>query len=367
MASFNFRSFVRACCAGLRALASAYRGAWLAKKASALDVGFEVAPEEQEFFALIVEHFDAAYYAESYSDSPDTAADALKHWLDRGVKEGRQIARSVILRYGKVARRSSSSNWKHYKWRGEDVAARFSPPIPQQILSQILNQVRHEPALLAPGAKTIANLVRLERESDSFIDVAGLQRAIAQRTEILVIVPDFNSSPSQVLVVDLVAALAQAGLGSIRTIITDRESTGNSDDFVPAPFKTTNPIYWQDFWIRGPETVRMAKLAYLVGLLLPRITIVADSSHGYETVTRFGPGLSQRTKIYSVFEGSERGSELAARFARDLLPVSTVLTDGVALAARLREQHDGLPGYGIEFLPDHPSAAFVACVTRLFQ
>jgi hypothetical protein len=351
----------------LQALESAYGSAWPTNKISALDVGFEIASEEREFFALIVEHFDAAYYAGCYNDSPDTAVDALKHWLDRGVKEGRQIARSVVLRYGKAARRSSSSNWKHYKWRGEDVAARPNAPIPQQIISQILNQARHEPAVLAPGAKAIANLARLERESDGFIDVAGLQRAIAQRTEILVIVSDFGSYPSQGLVADLIAALAEAGLGSIQTIVTDCESTENSDNFVPEPFKTTNLIYWQDFWIRGPETVRMAKLAYLVGLLLPRLTIVADSRHGFETVSRFGPGLSQRTKIYSLFEGTAPGAYFAARFARDLLPVSTVLTDSVALAARLKEQCDDLPGYGIELLPDHPSAAFVACVKRLFK
>jgi hypothetical protein len=240
-------------------------------------------------------------------------------------------------------------------------------PIPQQILSQIFNQARHEPAVLAPGAKAIANLVRLERESDGFVDVAGLQRALAQRTEILVIVPDFGSYPSQGLVADLVAALAEAGLGSIRTIVTDCESTENSDNLIPEPFKTTNLIYWQDFWIRGPETMRMAKLAYLIGLLLPRVTIIAGSRHGYETVSRFGPGLSQRTKIYSLFEGTERGGDFAARFARDLLPVSTALTDAVALAARLKEQCDDLPGYGIELLPDHPSAAFVACVKRLFK
>jgi hypothetical protein len=327
----------------------------------------EIAATDKAFFEFVLEHFDAAYYAGCYNDSPDTAVDALKHWLDRGVKEGRQISRSVVLRYGKVARRSSSPNWSHYKWRGEDVAARPNAPIPQQVMSQIFDQARHEPALLAPGAKAIANLARLERESDGFIDVAGLQRAIPRRTDILVIVPDFRSSPSQGLVVDLVAALPQAGVGSIRTIIAECESTEHSDNLIPAPFKTTNLLYWLDFWIRGPETVRMAKLAYLIGLLLPRFTIVANSRHGYETVRRFGPGLAQRTKIYSLFEGTESGSDLAACFARDLLPVSTVLTDDVALAARLREQRDDLPGYGIELLPDHPSAAFAACATRLFK
>jgi hypothetical protein len=367
VASFNFASFVKACRLVLRALEAAYQRARPTNKISALEVGFEIAPEQQEFLALIVEHFDAAYYARCYSDSPDSAADALKQWLDRGVREGRQIARSVVLRYGKAARRSSSSNWTHYKWRGEDVAARPNAPIPQQIISQILNQARHEPALLAPGVRTIANLARLERESDGFIDVAGLQRTITQRTEILVIVPDFNSGPSQGLVVDLVAALAQTGLGSIRTIITECESTEHSDNLIAAPFNATKPVYWQDFWIRGPESVKMAKLAYLIGLLLPRVTIVAGSRHGYETVSRFGPGLAQRTRIYSLFEGTERGGDFAALFARDLLPVSALLTDDAALATRLREQCNDLPGYGIELLPGHPSAAFTACIARLFK
>jgi hypothetical protein len=337
-------------------------------RADAFATDSQIGPEDRQFLAFVSEHFNAAYYTARYGDAGGAEIDPFEHWLTCGINEERQISHSVVLRYGKVATRSSSANWKHYRWRRQDIAARLNAPIPAGIISQIFNQARHDPAVLAPGANSVAQLTRVERESDGYIDVAGLQGAIQQRTEFLVIVPHLSIDPGQCCSKDLVAALTEADIGSVRTIVTDHDSSENSNNLsIPVPFKSTNVLYWQDFWIRGPEVVKMAKLAYLIGVLLPRVTIVANSRHGYEMISRFGLGLSQRTKIYSLFESTEQGVEFAARFARRTLPAGTALTDDAALAARLSEQFAEVLGNGIVALPDHPSAAFNAAVTELFM
>jgi hypothetical protein len=325
---------------------------------------FEIAPEEEGFFSFIAEHFDSLYYLGSYSDVAQAGIDPLEHWLNYGLREGRQISRSVDVRHGKIARRSSDRNWKRYCWRGEDIAVRQIKPIPPEIMAQICNQARHDAAVLAAGANSIVN--RGDREGLGHIDVAGLQRAIPHGMEFLLVVPDLSGVGDQGFAADLIAALSDAGFCSIQTIVADQESPqGFTESDIPEPFRTTKVLFWQDFLIVSPAVLR---LAMLIRVLRPRVTIVASSRVGHEMVARFGRALSECTKMYCIFTDVAQNAEFGASFPRETLPFATALTEDSVLAARLREQYSDVLGYSVAVLPQkrHSPAAFLDAVAALF-
>lgn len=322
----------------------------------------EIAPEEKEFFAFVAEHFNATYYLESYSDVARAGVDPLEHWLSLGVKEERQISKSVVVRHGKIARRSTNRNWKHYQWRGEDVAVRLIGPIPPEVMIQIVNQARHDPEVLAAGEA----VNRGHRESVGPIDVAGLQRAIPNTVEFLVLVPSLGAGHDQKLTTDVVGALNIGGFKSIQTLVVDQESPANfGESHVPEPFRPTNVLFWPDFCVANPG---LARLAQFVRLLRPRAAIIGNSPESREMVAQFGRALSERTRLFCIYTSSGSGHEIDVRFPRRTLPFATGLTDDPVLAAGLREQFGDVLGHEAVLLPDkrQSPAAFHDAVMALF-
>jgi hypothetical protein len=288
--------------------------------------------EEREFFAFLAAHFDPAYYLAAHPDASPMGIDPLAHWLGRGIAEGRQISPATELRFGGIAKRSSSHIWRHYRWGGYDIAARETRPIPLSVAAQVARQARHDPALPASTVQP-----RPQDRDNLQIDVAGLRRAISRRPEFVVIVSELRDRRGRWLAADLVAALIEAGFGPIQSIVADGERPEAFERFlVPEPFRGTNPVFWQDFWVHGPDAVKPGLLAQLVSVLRPRVTIVGDSRIGQEMLSRFGRGLSQRGALYSLFDKAAGADAVAPRHARGTLPFATALTDDPALAARLR-------------------------------
>jgi hypothetical protein len=336
-------------------------------EAETLQKELQIEREQGEFFALLAAHFDAAFYLATYGDAANSGIDPLQHWLNCGLKDGRQISRSVVLRHGNPARRSSSRIWKHYQWRGQDIAVRFTKPIPAEVTAQILDQARHEPAVLAVGADAVAKMSQQDREN-VHLDVAGLRRALPHRIEFLLIVPSVGGRGAQGFVADLVAALSDAGLRPIQTIVVDEESPPHFDrSTIAEPLRNTDLLFWHDFWIHGPEAVNLSQLAQLVSLLRPHVTIVADSPRGSEMIARFGRALSQRTELYWLCSEAPAGNEIDARLAPLTLPFATALTEDGASAERLRQRYGNLADRGIVALPRRPPAALRDAVTVLFR
>jgi hypothetical protein len=333
-------------------------------QAATLRHNFEIAPEEEAFFAFIAEHFNSFYYLGSYSDVAEAGVDPLEHWLNAGFKEGRQISNSIVLRYGKVANRSTNRNWRHYRWRGEDIAVRLIEPIPPDVVTQILNQARHDPEVLAAGQGNTGNLGH--RESVGPIDVAGLQRAIPNAVEFLVLAPNLGTGDDQKLTTNVVDALNVAGFRSIQTLVVDQESpVGFDESHVPEPFRATNVRFWLDFSVANPG---LARLAQFIRLLRPRATIVANTRDGREIVAQFGRALSERTRLFCIYTSSGSGHEIDVRFPRRTLPFATGLTDDSVLAAGLRDQFGDVLGHEAVLLPSRlqSPAAFHDAVMALF-
>jgi hypothetical protein len=77
-------------------------------------------------------------------------------------------------------------------------------------------------------------------------------------------------------------------------------------------------------------------LAQLIGVLRPRVTIVAGSNHGQELVARFGRSVGRRTQLYCLYEETADEDALASRYAARTLPFATALAGSSKLAAQLR-------------------------------
>jgi hypothetical protein len=327
-----------------------------------LDSPFSIEPEQNDFLGFVVEHFNPTYYLSAFADVAESPLDPLQHWLTFGFAEQRQISRSVVLRQGEVARRSSSRIWRHYRWRGEDVAARLINPLSPEVMGQIVNQARHDPAVFAAGS--LEQLSQQDREN-GHLDVAGLWRALARRPEFLLAVPDLGTGAAGRFTVDL--ALALTSMGSIHAIVVDQDSERRCDpSAVPEPWRSIDVLFWRDFWIHGPESVNSAQLAQLISVVHPRVTIVADSRRAFEMVARYGRALSQRTKLYCLCTAEALGNDDNSLLVLQTLPFATALTDDVAFAERLR-RHGDQPDHGVVALPSHCAPDFRDAVAAAFR
>jgi hypothetical protein len=323
----------------------------------------KVRVEGAEFCALVGKYFDADYYKQSYVDVASTGLDPLEHWLSHGFREGRQFSRSVLVRVGTIAKRSADRNWRFFRWRGIDMAFRILPPVAPSVMSQIINQGQHDSAVLAPGVDAIKNLVFSDRE-DVHLNVAGLQDAIQDDPEFLLIVP--TAEGEQGLVSDLAGALRAPPFGVVQTIITEQESANAADQPAsPECFEATQPVFWRDFWIEGPEHVKLWQLAQLIRVLRPRVTIVAGSRHGYEAVARFGRCLMEHTKLFCVYAAADEG--VFSHYVSRTLPFAVALTDDEPLATDWRERYGDILGHAVVTVQCQSSTLLLDTVVALFE
>jgi hypothetical protein len=319
----------------------------------------ETAAANEDFYSFVVKHFDANYYLQTYVDVASSGLSPLEHWLGHGFREGRQFSESILVRLGTSGKRSSDRNWRLFRWRETDIALRVLPPVPSKVVSQILNQARHDPAVLAAGLDAIKNLTLSDRE-DVHLNVAGLQHAIRPDPEFLLIVPRTNCEQ------DLVAALSNAGFGLVQSIITDQESAdadGQAD--IAKGVQPSEPVFWRDFWIHDREDVKLYQLAQLIRVLRPRITIVAASRHGYEVVARYGRCLLEHTKLFCIYSTVDEGA--FADYPGRTLPFAIALTDDDRLTAEWRERYRDVLLGGIATLPRHSPSSFLNTVVTLFK
>jgi glycosyltransferase involved in cell wall biosynthesis len=341
---------------------------------------FEVALEEQEFVAFVEQHFDPAKYLEINTDVAEAGLDPLQHWLNHGLRECRRIAPNIEVLSGEYADSFYCRNWSHYRWRGQAVAVRTSKPVPAGIMAQILNQARHDPAVLAPGLPTIANLRQFagtDLQIRDGVDAQGLLAAIPQRPEALIITSFIRLGAAEKYVASLIVALKSSGYRSIQVVVTDQASSDNPDwgkFAILEPFQSASILYWRDVCLdpshdlfsRGicRDPSREAPLALLVNGLRPPTTIVVNSRAGFDMVARFGRGLSQFSRLFCGYVGPadhDTGATQGTRSPRGTLPFATAFTDDENLADALYDRYGDLLGHEIAWIP--PAVATVDQIT----
>jgi glycosyltransferase involved in cell wall biosynthesis len=329
-------------------------------------VAFRINPltEDALFAEFVKEHLDGQAYLEAYPDVRSAGIDPVKHWLDRGMTEGRFLHPCATVFLGEMANRLDSTHWKHFTWRGQPVAVRTITPIKLSLISQIKAQARHDPTVLAAGDSAIDKLRRIDGPDllgRGGVDVRSIVAAIPEKPDVILVMPRLCVGGAEKFAADLVGALLALGHNNILVIVTDdtaEAAVGWESLAILSPLREAHVVFWRDLAGHNYQDHRF--LARLSNALRPSTVLVINSRLGLDTVSRFGRGLSKFSKLYCVyFSLSELGlgAPYGARFPYRTLPFSVGLTDNNAMAATLRRQWGELAGPGISILPPrlHPA------------
>lgn len=312
--------------------------------------------EDALFAEFVKEHMDGQAYLEAYPDVRLAGADPVDHWLEHGIAEGRFLYPGATVVFGDIAADLDKTYWKSFAWRGDPVAVRIDRPIKPSLIDQIKAQARHDPAVLAAGALTIGKLRQMDGPDllgRGGVDVRSIFASIAERPDVVVLMPSIRAGDAGKFAADLVHGLGSSGQSNILVIVTEDAATSAiswESQAMSAP--SVRLVFWRD--ICGLCHTNPQVLARLLNTLRPSKIIVLNSRIGLETVARFGRGLSQIAKLCCTYFSlglQGLGAPYSARFPHRTLSFALALTDNSATAATLRRQWGGLPGPGIAVLP----------------
>ncbi len=316
------------------------------------------APVDPAFRQYVKEAGDAVAYLEANPDVAAAGIDALTHWLEHGLEEGRPFP-GIEMRRGAMAASCTQPEWRRFTWRNKPIALRKQMILPSRITRQIMAQARHDLGLLAPGADAIPH-VRQFQAPDLFdrdgIDVARVFASVPERPSNVLIIPFLLSGGAEKYAADLAAALAAARSGPTLVLVTAQtaeDARGWQELSILAPMQQAMVMFWRDacgsFGGTNPAT-----LARFLNALRPERIIVINSDVGLEAVARFGRGLSQFARLacaYFSISKNAIGAPYGARFPRRTLPFAMALTDNDPMAETLTRLHGEIQGPGIAVLP----------------
>ncbi len=207
---------------------------------------------DEVFIAFVASNLNPSEYLEENRDVAAAKVDPIWHWLEHGIHEGRRLSSRLAVRRGKDAERVAQGKWQRFSWRGEAIAVRALPSIPDAVIAQILEQGRHDPAILAPGALTIPSLRKfdatdlLERDG---VDVHGIFEAIPTRPYVVLVVPHLVVGGADKYAADTANALITSDRRSVLMLVTDqtREAAEEWESLaILAPPQKALVVFWRD-------------------------------------------------------------------------------------------------------------------------
>lgn len=303
--------------------------------------------------------FDKMYYLRMNPDVAEAGVEPARHWLEHGIYEGRLPTEDAMVLRGDAARQVRGPAWRSHVWRGEPIAIRMKVPLPPQLLRQIMDQARHDPAILAPGARAIPNLRNfsgnglLERDG---IDFPALFAAIETQPSTVLVIPMLGVGGAEKYSANLLAALRAAGGGTALIVVTDQTSEdvpGWDRLAILSGFRGIPVLFWRDFCAYDGHR-NVALFAQFLNALRPKRLVVINARIGYEAVLRFGRGLSQVSQIACAYfsmgvEGL--GVPYGTRYPGHTWPFAIMLTDNMPMAEHMQTLYGNLPGPGVAVLP----------------
>jgi glycosyltransferase involved in cell wall biosynthesis len=315
-------------------------------------------PEDGAFRRFLKEAVRGSDYLSMHADVAAAGLDAHDHWLNFGLREGRSLP-GLDVRRGAAAERPEGPGWQVFTWRGEPVAFRPQAPAPPAVLAQIMEQARHEPAILAAGAKALPNLRRfdaLDLADRDGIATDKLMASVPARPKSVIVLPHLVVGGAEKYSADLADALAAGGSSPILIIVTEQTAAaadGWEKLAILAPFCAAHVVFWRDA-CGGPGHANPMMFARFLNALRPGLLVVVNSRLGLDAVATFGRGLAQHARIACAFFSmgvDGLGAPYEARFPRRTLPFSLALTDNEPMADRLRRLYGEIAGPGIALLP----------------
>jgi glycosyltransferase involved in cell wall biosynthesis len=315
-------------------------------------------PEDSALRRFLLETVRAEDYLAIHADVAAAGLDAHDHLLNFGLTEQRPLP-GLEVRRGAAAAQSAGPGWQVFTWRGEHVAFRREVPVPSAVLAQIMAQARHDPAILAAGAKALPNLRRfdaLDLADRDGVATDNLMASVPARPGAVIVVPHLVVGGADKYSADLADALASGGTGPVLVIVTDQTAAaarGWEKLAIFTPFRNAHVMFWRDA-CGGPGHASPMMLARFLNALRPSLIVVVNSRLGLDAVAAFGRGLSQCARIACAFFSmgvDGLGAPYGTRFPRRTLPFALALTDNEPMADQLRRLYGEIPGPGIALLP----------------
>lgn len=112
-----------------------------------------------EFHDFVELHFDSDLYLSKNPDVVKAGHDALRHWINHGLREERVFSPDLTVRIvSPDIQRDPKLTYIGFGDRLLEVRERHG--LPASVLGQLMAQAQHEPIILGPGALALPNLDR---------------------------------------------------------------------------------------------------------------------------------------------------------------------------------------------------------------
>ena len=223
----------------------------------------------------------------------------------------------------------------------------------QCVVTQILDQAAHEPAVVAYGHQAVRNLRRQTRclEITRGVSSRALLENAEEKLDVVIIVATLSSETVR-KTRELAEMQFDLGAGSVAVVITDeRESRRRRRAF--AGMANVRLIFWPDRFT-GDSHSGPRHLALLIHTLGAPVVITLRSRLGLEMIGWYGRALKSSHRLYVVFEASTGMPFTDVHFLRLVAPHATIIATSEEEATLLRTHFDGLDGPGIAPLYSQP-------------
>ncbi len=314
-----------------------------------------------ELRRFIGEKLDPGAYLDAYPDVADAGVNPFDHWIEFGLKEGRQFP-GLHVKRGAEAENAVGSNWNIFYLENDIVATRLlktAARIPQSILKQIDHQSRYENAVYACGAHAVAHLRQINANDLYDRDGLDLQRLFSSfetRPYSIIVIPFLVAGGAEKYSADLFDALQSLCATPVLVIVTEqneKDAIGWRELSILKPFHGAQMIYWKDL-CSGPSYSNPDTLARFLNSLRPNILLVVNSRVGLDAVAQYGRGLSQFARIACAFFSlglNGRYPTYGVAYPRRVLPFAIAFTDNEPMAKSLDQLYGPIPGQGIRVIP----------------
>ena len=330
--------------------------------------GHQVAFGQNPLIEYVRTDFDAERYFQENPDVGVAKLDPVWHWLNAGIWEGRPFPGDYEFRVGPFFETGQDvEGWQVFAWKDRLIRVKKKWKPSPTILRQIMDQARHEPAILAPGVWAIRNL-RYAEGSDlekrlSITNIPGMVGAVKVRPSTMVIIPYLAIGGAEKYANNIVEELLTNFLGPVLIICTLQTKEEACEwewfRFLPSVRKC-NIIFWKDH-AKNKIDHDVAYFSRFLYAIRPDRIIVLNSQLGLESVSRYGKAMSHIARIYCFYFSMGVGSlnvvSYGARYPRKTTPFAMTVTDNEPMATTMRFLHGSQPGPGVFVLPPklHPA------------
>jgi glycosyltransferase involved in cell wall biosynthesis len=296
-----------------------------------------------EFHDFAERHFDPDFYMSSNPDIAKAGLNALKHWINHGLREERVFSPDLTVRIVSLdTQRDPQLTYIGFGERLVEVRKRHG--VPASVLSQLMVQAQHEPIILGRGALALPNLP-IQTLGMATVDLDDIAPCIEARPRVVFVIPLLTIGGAEKYAADICRVFQDRGVGPIAVIVTDqkeKDSAGWRELSIVEPFRIARVLFWRDVCSTHADPHMLASfLAYLE----PAFIVVTYSGICLQAITRYGKRLSRTSRIFCSYFSLGKdglGAPYGVTFARFTTPFATSITDNNKAAITLDRRFDAL-------------------------